>query len=166
MMDDITALILDDHAAFRRGFARLDDARDPAELLAVWEALALHLDIHAEAEEAILYPHLVRHGDDGAEEAEDAVGDHNKIRDAVAESKLHEAGSDAWWAAVRRARRENSEHLAEEEDEALPDFRRHAGVELRAELGARWLRFYGEHKNGRNLRFLDKDPAAYVQEHR
>jgi hypothetical protein len=47
-MDDITALILDDHAAFRRGFARLDDARDPAELLAVWEALALHLDIHAE----------------------------------------------------------------------------------------------------------------------
>jgi hypothetical protein len=165
-MDDITALILDDHAAFRRGFARLDDARDPAELLAVWEALTLHLDIHAEAEEAILYPHLVRHGDHGAEETEDAVGDHNKIRDAIAESKLHEVGSDAWWAAVWRARRENSEHLAEEEDEALPDFRRHAGVELRAELGARWLRFYGEHKNGRNLRFLDKDPAAYVREHR
>ncbi|MFI7282239.1 hemerythrin domain-containing protein [Micromonospora chersina] len=165
-MDDITALILDDHAAFRRGFARLDDARDPAELLAVWEALALHLDIHAEAEEAILYPHLVRHGDDGAEETEDAIGDHNKIRDAVAESKLHEVGSDAWWAAVWRARRENSEHLAEEEDEALPDFRRHASVELRAELGQRWLAFYGEHKNGRNLPFRDKDPEQYVQDHR
>ncbi|MEU4479379.1 hemerythrin domain-containing protein [Micromonospora sp. NPDC023966] len=165
-MDDITALILDDHAAFRRGFARLDDAREPAELLAIWEALALHLDIHAEAEEAILYPHLVKHGDDGAEETEDAIGDHNKIRDAIAESKLHEVGSDAWWAAVGRARRENSEHLAEEEDEALPDFRRHAGVELRAELGARWLRFYGEHKNGRNLPFRDKDPEKYVQEHR
>lgn len=165
-MDDITALILDDHAAFRRGFARLDDARDPAELLAAWEALALHLDIHAEAEEAILYPHLVRHGDDGAEETEDAIGDHNKIRDAVAESKLHEVGSDAWWAAVWRARRENSEHLAEEEDEALPDFRRHASVELRAELGQRWLTFYGEHKNGRNLPFRDKDPEQYVQDHR
>ncbi|MEV0426542.1 hemerythrin domain-containing protein [Micromonospora sp. NPDC050495] len=165
-MDDITALILDDHASFRRGFARLDDARDPDELLAIWEALALHLDIHAEAEEAILYPHLVRHGDDGEDETADAVGDHNKIRDAIAESKLHEVGSDAWWAAVWKARRENSEHLAEEEDEALPDFRRHAGVELRAELGAHWLRFYGEHKNGRNLPFRDKDPAAYVREHR
>lgn len=165
-MDDITALILDDHASFRRGFARLDDARDPAELLAIWEALALHLDIHAEAEEAILYPHLVRHGDDGEEETEDAVGDHNKIRDAIAESKLHEVGSDAWWAAVWKARRENSEHLAEEEDEALPDFRRHADVALRAELGARWLRFYGEHKNGRDLAFRDKDPEAYVREHR
>ncbi len=165
-MDDITALILDDHAAFRRGFARLDDARDPAELLAVWDALSLHLDIHAEAEEAILYPHLVRHGDDGEEETEDAIGDHNKIRDAIAESKRHEVGSDEWWAAVWRARRENSGHLAEEEDEVLPDFRRHASVELRAELGERWLTFYGEHKNGRNLPFLDKDPARYVADHR
>ncbi|SBT54819.1 hemerythrin domain-containing protein [Micromonospora narathiwatensis] len=165
-MDDITALILDDHAAFRRGFARLDDARDPTEMLAIWEALALHLDIHAEAEEAILYPHLVRHGDDGPDETVDAIGDHNKIRDAIAESKRHEVGSDAWWAAVWQARRENSEHLAEEEDDALPDFRRHADVELRAQLGARWLKFYGEHKNGRNLLFRDKDPERYVQEHR
>ncbi|MEH1053600.1 hemerythrin domain-containing protein [Micromonospora sp. CPCC 206171] len=165
-MDDITALILDDHAAFRRGFARLDDARDETELLAVWEALALHLDIHAEAEEAILYPHLVRHGDDGEDETTDAIGDHNEIRDAIAESKLHPVGSDEWWAAVWKARRENSEHLAEEEDGALPDFRRHTSVELRAELGARWLTFYGEHKNGRNLRFDDKDPHKYVQEHR
>ncbi|MEV0006280.1 hemerythrin domain-containing protein [Micromonospora sp. NPDC050980] len=164
-MEDITALILDDHAAFRRGFARLDDARDPAEMLAIWEALALHLDIHAEAEEAILYPHLVKHGDDGEDETADAIGDHNKIRDAIAESKRHEVGSDAWWAAVGEARKENSEHLAEEEDEALPDFRRHASVELRAELGARWLTFYGEHKNGRDLMFHDKDPQGYVREH-
>jgi hypothetical protein len=74
--------------------------------------------------------------------------------------------SAEWWAAVWKARRENSEHLAEEEDGALPDFRRHASVELRAELGARWLTFYGEHKNGRNLTFDDKDPEKYVQEHR
>ena len=94
-VDDITALILDDHAAFRRGFARLDDARDEQEMLAIWDALALHLDIHAEAEEAILYPHLVKHGDDGEDETADAIGDHNKIRDAVAEAKLHPVGSDA-----------------------------------------------------------------------
>ncbi|MEW1584425.1 hemerythrin domain-containing protein [Micromonospora vinacea] len=165
-VDDITALILDDHAAFRRGFARLDDARDEQEMLAVWYALALHLDIHAEAEEAILYPHLVKHGDDGEDETADAIGDHNKIRDAIAEAKLHPVGSDQWWEAVGTARRENSEHLAEEEDEALPDFRRHASTELRAELGQRWLTFYGEHKNGRNLPFRDKDPQQYVADHR
>ena len=159
-VDDITALILDDHAAFRRGFARLDDARDEQEMLAIWDALALHLDIHAEAEEAILYPHLVKHGDDGEDETDDAIGDHNKIRDAIAEAKLHPVGSDQWWEAVGTARRENSEHLAEEEDEALPDFRRHASTELRAELGQRWLTFYGEHKNGRDLTVPRQGPAA------
>jgi hypothetical protein len=165
-MDDITALILDDHHAFRRGFARLDDARGEEEIRAIWEALALHLDIHAEAEEAILYPHLVRHGDDGQAETDDAIGDHNKIRDAIAEAKQYVPGSSQWWAAVWRARKENSEHLAEEEDGALADFRRHTGMKLRAELGARWLTFYGEHPGGKGLIFHDKDPKKYVEAHR
>ena len=97
----------------------------------------------------------------------DAIGDHNKIRDAhrrgeTAPGRLGRSGG-------RRSARpapENSEHLAEEEDEALPDFRRHAGTELRAELGQRWLTFYGEHKNGRDLPFRDKDPQQYVADHR
>jgi hypothetical protein len=166
-MDDITALILDDHETFRRGFARLDDARGETELRAVWDPLSLHLDIHAEAEESILYPYLVRHGDASAEEeTDDAIGDHNKIRDAIAESRRHVPGTDGWWAAVWSARRENSEHLAEEEDGALADFRRNTSRELRAELGARWLTFYGEHPGGRNLTFHDKDPKAYVEGHR
>jgi hypothetical protein len=164
-MDDITALILDDHHAFRVGFARLDDARGADQLRAVWEPLALHLEIHAEAEEVLLYPHLLkRGGDDADEETEDAIRDHNKIRDAITEANRHEVGSDAWWAGVWKARTENSEHLAEEEDEALPDFRKHASVELRADLGARWLTFYGEHPSGKGLRFRDKDPDRYVDE--
>ncbi|WP_027347193.1 hemerythrin domain-containing protein [Hamadaea tsunoensis] len=164
-MDDITALILDDHAAFRRGFARLDDADDPRGQAAVWEPLARHLEIHAEAEEAILYPHLIRRGGpDADDETEDALRDHNKIRDAIAESRRHDTGSDAWWRAVWVARRENSEHLAEEEDEALPDFRGHASDELRAELAVQWLAFYAEHPGGRGLRVTDKDPEKFVED--
>ncbi len=164
-MDDVTALILDDHAMFRRGFARLDDAKDVEQMRAIWEPLALHLEIHAEAEETILYPHLLRKGgEDAAEETEDAIKDHNKIRDAITESRRHDVGSEAWWQAVWEVRRENSEHLAEEEDEGLPDFRRHATDELRAELGDRWVRFYGEHPTGRGLTFVDKDPKAYLSE--
>ena len=164
-MDDITALILDDHHAFRVGFARLDDTKGVEQLKAVWEPLALHLEIHAEAEETILYPHLLeRGGDDADEETEDAIRDHNKIRDAIVESRRHEIGSDEWWRAVWEARTENSEHLAEEEDEALPDFRRHADLRLRADLAARWLVFYGEHPNGRGLQFRDKDPDRYIED--
>jgi hypothetical protein len=188
-MDDITALILDDHHSFRVGFARLDDAREPAQLAAIWSPLALHLDIHAEAEESILYPHLLkkaaRHGQakaagedarsaeaggdeagggDAEEETDDAIRDHNKIRDAVAEAARHPVGSDEWWSAVWTARTENSEHLAEEEDEVLPDFRRRASFELRAELAAQWLTFYGQHQEGKGLTFADKDPRKYVEE--
>ena len=165
-MDDITALILDDHHAFRVGFARLDDARTPEDMAAVWEPLALHLDIHADAEEEILYPHLLTDagGNDARDETDDAIRDHNKIRDGIEAARRHPVGSDEWWKGVWQARTENSDHLAEEEDEVLPDFRRHATLELRHELAARWLRFYAEHPQGRGLSFRDKDPKKYLAE--
>jgi hypothetical protein len=73
-MDDITALILDDHHRFRVGFARLDDAQSPEDLEAIWTPLALHLDIHADAEEEILYPHLLK--DAGGDDAEEETDEH------------------------------------------------------------------------------------------
>jgi hypothetical protein len=164
-MEDITALILDDHHAFRVGFARLDDARGEEQLRAVWAPLSLHLEIHAEAEERILYPRLLKTSDNAIDETDDAIRDHNKIRDGIAEANRHPVDTEQWWAGVWNTRRENSEHLAEEEDEVLPDFRKHASLELRAELGAHWLIFYGEHPSGRGLEFLDKDPKAYIEEH-
>ena len=163
-MDDITALILDDHHAFRVGFARLDDARTEQDLRAVWEPLALHLEIHAEAEERILYPHLLKRGENAEDETDDAIRDHNKIRDGIEEANRHPVGSEGWWAGVWKARTENSDHLREEEDEVLPDFRKHATRDLRFELGARWLRFFGEHPQGKGLSFADKDPAKYIEE--
>jgi hypothetical protein len=168
VVDDITMLILDDHDAFRRGFARLDDAEGEVQLRTIWESLALHLEIHAEAEESILYPELLQQVRDGDAEAEtdDAIRDHNKIREAIDESKRHPVDSAGWWAAVGKARTENSEHLAEEEDEVLPDFRHHASVELRTELGARWLVYYAEHPCGHGLSFRSKDPHRYVEQHR
>jgi hypothetical protein len=165
-MDDITALILDDHASFRRAFARLDDASGEEEIRAVWQPLALHLEVHADAEEEILYPYLLKRGEDAEEETDDAIRDHNKIRDAIAEAALHPLGSADWWAAVWDARKENSEHLTEEEDEVLPNFRRHVTRELRAELGERWIVFYGEHPNGAGLDFGDKDPKEYIEKNR
>jgi hypothetical protein len=165
-MDDITALILDDHFAFRRAFARLDDATGEEGIRAVWQPLALHLEVHADAEEEILYPHLLKRGENPEEETDDAIRDHNKIRDAIAEAARHPVASDEWWAAVWDARKENSEHLTEEEDEVLPNFRQHVTRELRAELGARWITFYGEHPNGAGLDFSDKDPKSYIEENR
>jgi len=163
-MADITDLIYEDHDWFRRHFFYLDDARTEEELTAIWEPLALRLDIHADAEERIFYPALLRkgHAGDPQDETEDAIDDHNAIRDAIRDAAGHPVGSPEWYAAVGRARTENGEHLDEEEREALPDFRKSASPELRHELAMKWLRFYYAHRDGRGVDTSDKDPQAYL----
>jgi Hemerythrin HHE cation binding domain len=163
---DITSLILGDHEYFRRQFAALDDADGPDELSAIWEPLATRLDTHAQAEETVFYPALLnKGGEDAAHEADDAVRDHNKIKDAVADARRLEVGSPQWYEAVGRARSENTEHLGEEEDEALPDFRKHASWELRTRLGQLWIEFYARHPDGSGIRTGDLDPDRYLDEH-
>jgi hypothetical protein len=165
---DITSLIMDDHEWLRRQFARLDDTSDAAELAKIWEPLATRLDTHAQAEETIFYPALLRRVDpeDAEEETDDAVRDHNKIRDAVAAARSHRAGTHEWYEAVGRARAENTEHLGEEEDEVLPDFRKHASWELRTRLGELWLQFYANHPDGEGIRTTDVDPEQYIEENK
>jgi Hemerythrin HHE cation binding domain len=160
---DITELILDDHHRQRQAFAHLDDIdrADTERLGLVWEQLADFLEVHAAAEEAVFYPELLKQADPDGAETKDAIGDHNDIRDGVAEASRQVVGSDAWWEAVGRARRANTEHMGEEEDEGLADFRRHASLELRDELG---LRFEAA-KNPKvadTLDQSDKDPDAYI----
>jgi hypothetical protein len=163
-MADITSLILDDHDWFRRQFAALDDLTDPVDLGRVWQPLADLLDVHAAAEEEIFYPELIQRGADAEAETLDAVGDHNEIRDGVRDAAGYPVGSADWQAAVHRARLANSEHMAEEEDGALADFRRHAQPALRDELGRRFLAFKQEHEGARGVDTDDIDPERYVRE--
>ncbi|MGB7796058.1 MAG: hemerythrin domain-containing protein, partial [Pseudonocardiaceae bacterium] len=72
-MTDITRLILDDHDTFRREFAALDDTDEPEQLREIWEPLTALLEVHTAAEEAILYPTLLCHADDGQDETANAI---------------------------------------------------------------------------------------------
>ena len=173
-MADIIDLIYADHDWLRRQFFRLDDARNPDELAAIWTVLGTRLDAHADAEETVFYPALLAHGGrddpgnpegDPEDETEDAITDHNSIRDAVRRSRLHEPGSEEWFAAVNTARKENGSHLDEEEREAMPDFIKSATHELRHELGVKWLQFYAERESVTNIDSSDKDADEYIEEH-
>ena len=171
---DITALILDDHDTFRRGFAALDALQSPdvvdddlsAKLDAIWKPLADLLDVHAVAEEQIFYPVLLRKGDEGdaVDETLDAVGDHNDIRDAAHAAAQHRPGSAEWWAAVNRTREANTHHMGEEEDEAMPDFRRNTTQAQRVALGRQFAEFKASH-TAHDLDTSDQDPERYVAEH-
>lgn len=166
---DITQLILDDHHEQRRLFAILEqiDRTDTAALSAVWDRLAALLEVHAEAEEQLFYPQLLRVGEgvdnlDPAAETEDAIGDHNDIRDAVAAVADHDVGSDGWYDAVAQANKANSDHMAEEEREGLTDFRRHAGLQLRHDVAVAFAAFEATHFAG--VTAVDKDPESYVRD--
>jgi hypothetical protein len=167
---DITQLILDDHHEQRRLFAILEQvSRADTEVLAVvWGRLAAFLDLHAEAEEEVFYPELLKVGlaarrAAGVEsETLDAIHDHNEIRDAVAEVARHQVGTDGWDEAVAAANLANSDHMAEEEREGLTDFRRLASLQRRHDLAVAFAAF--EARNYAGVRPVDKDPAEYVRE--
>jgi hypothetical protein len=168
---DITQLILDDHHEQRRLFAMLEqiDRSDVENLTAVWRRLAAFLDLHAEAEEELFYPALLHLGKGASKghtpesETDDAIGDHNDIRDAVAKVADHEVGSDGWYEAIMAANKANGDHMAEEEREGLTDFRRHASLQSRHDLGVAFAGFEAAHVTGVDP--VDKDPQRYIEEH-
>jgi hemerythrin HHE cation binding domain-containing protein len=167
---DITQLILDDHHEQRRLFAILEqiDRAETGVLSAIWDRLAAFLELHAEAEEQIFYPALLQVGvaanrKAGVEdETIDAIGDHNEIRDAVAEVARHQVGTDEWFAAVAGANLANSDHMGEEEREGLTDFRRLASLTRRHQLAVAFAAYEARHYAG--VQPVDKDPETYVEE--
>jgi hypothetical protein len=170
---DITQLILDDHAEQRRLFAIIEQIGpdDVDALTKVWSRLSAFLDVHAEAEERFFYPQLLKRGE-GANDAEDgtvegetedAIEDHNKLRDAVAAANKLQVGTGAWIEAVGKANIVNSKHMGEEERQGLTDFRRHAPIQLRHDLAIQFAAFEADHLLG--IKPVNKDPEAYIEEH-
>jgi hypothetical protein len=167
---DITQLILDDHHEQRRLFSILEqiDQADTGTLTVVWARMATFLKVHAQAEEDIFYPELLKvgrrtgHLSTAEEETLDAIKDHNEIRDAIAAVADHEVGSDGWYDAVAAANEANGDHMAEEEREGLTDFRREASLARRHELAVAFAAFEARHVGG--VQPVDKDPQAYVRE--
>jgi hypothetical protein len=168
-MPDITDLILDEHDLLRRRFAELDERRSADaggdQLERLWRPVADLLERHATAEEQTFYPRLLKRGENAEDETEDAISDHNKIREAVRRAEQAPVGTDDWWAAVLDARASNSDHMAEEEREALPDFRGSVDLETREELGSRWLAFCREHPGAEALDLDGPDVQEYIRRH-
>ncbi len=167
---DITEVILYQHGEQRRMFAMLDEwPRDDHQGLgALWKRLEIFLEVHAEAEERHFYPELVKLGkgaadaDSAEDEVEDAIKDHNEIRDAIRSVKGAKPGSQKWWKGVTDANVANSDHMAEEERQDLADFRQQATLELRHDIAVQFLRFEAEHW-ATGVTPVDKDPEKFVE---
>lgn len=167
---DITEVILHDHHEQRRMFGMLEEI-DPAQtdaLGSVWKRLRILLEVHAKAEEELFYPRLLKlqrdliEQESPGEETEDAIHDHNEIRDAIAGVDPHPVGSLDWLRAVAEVNEVNSDHMAEEERQGLTDFRRHVDREERHRIAVAFAAFEAEHAGG--ITPHDVDPEEYVEE--
>ena len=167
---DVTQIILNDHAEQRRLFAAISEI-DPSEtqaLRAVWGRLKDLLDAHAEAEERFFYPELLKTGigaadaDDAEDETRDAIGDHNDIRDTGEKVQNYDVGSPEWFAAVADCQVANSDHMGEEERQCLVDFRKRNSLEVRHNLGVKFLEFQSNHLTGVNV--VNKNVDDYVED--
>ncbi|RDV43318.1 cation-binding protein [Leifsonia sp. ku-ls] len=169
---DITEVILYDHHEQRRMFAMLEeiDPSDAEALTAVWGRLRILLEVHAKAEELLFYPRLTKlqrdlvEKESPQEETEDAIHDHNEIRDAIAGVDGHEVGSVDWLKAIAEVNEVNSDHMAEEERQGLTDVRRHLDRDERHTMAVAFLAFESEHAAG-GVTPHDEDPDEYVEEH-
>ena len=170
---DICQLILDDHAEQRRLFGLIEqiDPENTDALSAVWGRLAAFLDAHAEAEERHFYPDLLKKGegandaDDGTVEGEteDAITDHNKLRDAVKAVDKHKVGTQAWIDAVGEANVVNSKHMGGDARQGLTDFRRNVSLADRHDLGVKYAAFQARHITG--VKPVNKDVDDYIEKH-
>ncbi len=171
---DITQLILDDHHEQRRLFAILEQIPDddrPA-LKAVWHRLATFLEAHARAEEKFFYPQFLKIGRakgitlKAESETEDAIEDHNEIRDAIAAVEKitgTKIGTAAWRKAVAAANKANGDHMAEEEREGLTNFRLKATLAERHILAVSFITFEAQHLEG--VTAANPDPEKWVKAH-
>lgn len=168
---DITQLILDDHHEQRRLFTVIEQiaSSETEALRLVWGRLSAFLEVHAEAEEQFFYPDLLKKGqgaadaDTAAEATEDAIADHNEIRQAIADVPDDDIGSDGWFEAVAAVNIANGDHMAEEERQGLTDFRRSVGLQERHDLAVRFATF--EAANVAGVKPVDKDPEEYIAAH-
>jgi hemerythrin superfamily protein len=161
----VTDLIRTDHQWFRAHFSAVEDARgDVDSLTGLWPELTARLEVHAAAEEALFYPRLLKDDRDAVEDTEDAIRDHNDIRDAIRDAQQQSIGDERWWKAVDATNSANTEHMEEEEEGPLREFDEVASSGEQAELAASFAAFEIDHSGARGISLEDKDPERYIEE--
>lgn len=139
-MTDIVSLVLAEHARIRRLFDELTATGKRARRLAtVWAELAWLLEAHVDAAREITYLPVT----DIAlrQSMREASDDDADIREAIAEARLHRAGSPQWRLAFKAVQAAAERHIDVTESELLPNLRQQTSEQTRHTLGQQWTQF-------------------------
>lgn len=135
---DIVKLILEDHKPLKKLIKILKDSdKDLSTREKAFDEFASLLTIHAKSEEEIVYVHM-KGEDELREEGFEGDVEHGLADQMVEEAKRTE-DEDLWSARVKVLAELVEHHIEEEEDELLPDFKKHTELEERSEMGEQYL---------------------------
>ena len=113
--DDAIAMLKEDHRRVRDLFQEYQAATDPRTKRELAEEVCTELETHAQLEEQIFYPAVNEESEEGPELVQEALQEHQKVKDLIA--ALREMGPDNRdFDAKFRALMQNVEHHVEEEE--------------------------------------------------
>ena len=126
-MPDVTTIIENDHREVERLFNEYAASATGEAKDAVVDRIRLALAPHAAAEEILVYPALRRAAEDGGEEAEHAIDEHQEIKRLLSEVDKMTSADAERDQKVRELQEAIEHHVQEEESSVLPRLR--AGVD-------------------------------------
>lgn len=136
---DIIELILEDHKSMKQLIEILkDNEKDAMERQQAFDEFAILLTAHAKPEEQVLYT-AMKSDEDMREEALEGDVEHG-LADQLLEETKRTDDRDLWSARVKVLAEVVEHHIEEEEQELLPEFRKHSESAQRIQLGKEFLR--------------------------
>jgi len=135
---DIYSLIKKDHQEVVSLFRRLHAAEGFSETSEqLFAQLREEIELHTHAEERVFYPAL-REAERTQELVEEAVDDHELIRELLGELTMAHMDDEAWNEKLEVLEEHVEEHVEEEESDIFDVARQLFNVEQAVELAQRW----------------------------
>jgi len=153
---DAVEFLIGEHRALEALFARFEGLRgsnDGTAKEALVADVATELRVHAEIEEAVLYPAIRQALAEGDELANESLHEHGEVKDGLAEIEGMSADDAHFEARVTTLINDVRHHVKEEEGDILP--------KLRLSLGERTLQALGEElMTAKRSRTSGRDPSV------
>jgi hemerythrin superfamily protein len=122
-MPDVIAIIEHDHREVERLFAAYSASGDADEKDRIVDEVRLALAPHAVAEEILVYPALRRVVEEGGEEADHAIDEHQEIKRLLSEVDKMASGEPGRDQKMQELQHAVEHHVQEEEGVLLPSLR-------------------------------------------
>ncbi len=143
---DIIKLILEDHKPLKELIEVLKDSEQSfLKRSAAFEEFAPLLVSHAKPEEESLYV-FMKDDEELREDGFEGDVEHSLADQMIEEIKRTEDDEDLWSARVKVLAEMVEHHIEEEEEEMLPEVKKHSKIEDRARLGEQYLKLRAKYE--------------------